>query len=87
MSKKAKKQSRKVKTATKVVMAAIIAIVLFWISEFYLLYIGNEGYPSTFIQSWFFFWSVELASLAGIKITKVRNAPYEGNDIPEEAFE
>lgn len=87
MNKKTKKQSRKVKTATKVVIAAIIAIVLFWISEFYLLYIGNEGYPSTFIQSWFFFWSAELAALAGIKITKVRNAPYEGDDIPEEAFE
>jgi lipopolysaccharide export LptBFGC system permease protein LptF len=87
MNKKTKKQSRKVKTATKVVISAIIAIVLFWISEFYLLYIGNEGYPSTFIQSWFFFWSAELAALAGIKITKVRNAPYEGDDIPEEAFE
>ena len=87
MSKKSKKQSRKVRTATKVVAAAIVAIVLFWISEFYLLYIGGEGYPTAFIQSWFFFWSAELAALAGIKITKVRHAPYEGEDIPEEAFD
>lgn len=86
MNKKVKNKSRKVRTATKVVIAAIVAIVLFWVSEFILLYMGNEGYPPAFIQSWFFFWSAELAALAGIKITKVRNAPYEG-DMPEEAFE
>lgn len=90
MKPKPKQKSRKrIKTATKVVIAAIVAIVLFWISEFYLLYIGNAGFPSAFIQSWFFFWSVELASLAGIKIVKVRHAPYEGTseDMPEEAFD
>lgn len=87
MNKKTKIKSRKARTATKVVIAAILAIVLFWMSEFYLLYIGNEGFPSSFIQSWFFFWSAELAALAGIKITKVRNAPYDGDEIPEEAFE
>jgi hypothetical protein len=84
-----KKSRKKVRTSTKVVIAAIIAIVLFWMSEFYLLYIGNEGFPSSFIQSWFFFWSAELAALAGIKITKVRTAPYDGDseDMPEEAFD
>ena len=87
MNKKTKKHSRKVRTATKVVAAAIAAIVLFWVSEFYLLYKGSEGYPSAFIQSWFFFWSAELAALAGIKITKVRNALYDGEAIPEEAFD
>ena len=87
--KASKKPRKKIRTATKVVIAAIVAIVFFWISEFYLLYIGNSGFPTAFIQSWFFFWSVELASLAGIKIVKVRHAPYEGTseDMPEEAFE
>ena len=87
--KASKKPRKKILTATKVVIAAIVAIVFFWISEFYLLYIGNSGFPTAFIQSWFFFWSVELASLAGIKIVKVRHAPYEGTseDMPEEAFE
>lgn len=79
-------KKKKVHTSTKVVVAAITAIVLFGISEFYLLYIGNEGFPSVFIQSWFFFWSVELAALAGIKITKVRKAPYEG-EIQDDSFE
>ncbi len=82
-----KKVKKKVRTSTKVVIAAIIAIVLFWLSEFFLLYTSNSGYPDGFIKSWFFFWAVELAALAGIKITKVRRqAPYEG-EMPEEAFE
>lgn len=83
---KKKSKKNKVRTSTKVVIAAITAIVLFWISEFYLLYIGNTGFPTAFIQSWFFFWSAELAALAGIKITKVRNAPYDG-ELPDEAFD
>ena len=82
-----KKSKKKVRTSTKVVIAAICAIILFWLSEFFLLYTGNSGYPDVFIKSWFFFWSVELAALAGIKITKVRRqAPYEG-DMPDEAFD
>lgn len=86
MSKK-NKTKKKVRTSTKVVIAAICAIILFWLSEFFLLYTGNSGYPDVFIKSWFFFWSVELAALAGIKITKVRRqAPYEG-DMPDEAFD
>lgn len=83
---KKKSKKKKVRTSTKVVIAAITAIVLFWMSEFYLLYIGNTGFPTAFIQSWFFFWSAELAALAGIKITKVRNAPYDG-ELPDEAFD
>ena len=86
MSKKKKKRKQS-HTSTKVVIAAILAIVLFWMSEFFLLYTGNSGYPDVFIRSWFFFWSVELAALAGIKITKVRRqSPYEG-DMPDEAFD
>ena len=86
-----KKQKKKIKkqthTSTKVVVAAIFAIVLFWVSEFFLLYTGNSGFPDVFIKSWFFFWSVELAALAGIKITKVRRqSPYE-SEMPDEAFE
>lgn len=90
MGKTAVKKTAKKKghTSTKVVVAAIIAIALFWLSEFWLLYTGNSGYPDGFIKSWFFFWSVELSALAGIKITKVRRqSPYEGDAIPDEAFD
>lgn len=76
MGKKTKKK-RIVRTSTKVVIAAITAIILFWLSEIYLLVAVQTGFPDMFIRSWFFFWSVELVSLAGIKITKVRKSPYE----------
>lgn len=72
-----KKKRKKVRTSTKVVIAAIIAIVLFWISEIALRVIINDGFSNAFIYSWFSFWAVELAALAGIKITKVRKAPYD----------
>ena len=82
-----KKIKQKKHTGTKVVIAAICAIALFWLSEFFLLYTGNSGYPDVFIKSWFFFWSVELAALAGIKITKVRRlSPYDG-EMPSDAFD
>lgn len=77
MKKKQTKKRRRIRTSTKVVTAAIIAIILFWLSEIYLLTVVQTGFPDKFIESWFFFWSVELVSLAGIKITKVRKSPYE----------
>lgn len=75
--KKKTKIKRRIRTSTKVVTAAIVAIILFWLSEIYLLMYAQTGFPDKFIESWFFFWSVELVSLAGIKITKVRKAPYD----------
>lgn len=77
MKTKKQKTKRRIRTSTKVVTAAIIAIILFWLSEVYLLTVAQTGFPDKFIESWFFFWSVELVSLAGIRITKVRKAPYE----------
>lgn len=84
--KKQKKSKKRMHTSTKVVIAAVSAIILFWLSEIYLLLYGNSGFPDSFIKSWFFFWSVELVSLAGIKITKVRKSPYEG-EFSKEAFD
>lgn len=77
MEKKSNKRKRRIRTSTKVVIAAITAIILFWLSEIYLILSVQTGFSDTFIKSWFFFWSVELVSLAGIKITKVRKSPYE----------
>lgn len=73
------------KTSNKVLTAAIAAIILFWFSEIGLLLWGQSGFPDRFITCWFTFWSVELAALAGIKITKVRHSPYTNDEIEEEA--
>lgn len=64
------------RTSKKVVLAAISAVVSYWIAETVLLIIKGFGYPDTFTISWFTFWSVELSALAGIKITEARKNPY-----------
>ncbi|MEG1523821.1 MAG: hypothetical protein RR475_02215 [Clostridia bacterium] len=61
----------------KVVIAAIAAIILFWIAETVLRIFNNgTGYSDTFTICWFTFWSVELSALAGIAITESRKSPY-----------
>lgn len=61
------------KMSNYVVVAAITAIVTFWLAETILLLLG-QTYPDTFITCWFAFWGVELTALASIKITKTRRA-------------
>lgn len=61
----------KMNTSNKVLIAAIIAIVLFTIACLYIQYhIGTEV-SSTLITLWFSFWTVEIVALTGIKISKV----------------
>lgn len=67
------------RTSKKVVLAAISAIILFWVMETVLLFVTGAGYPDAFVAAWFTFWSVELAALAGIKITEARVSPYKGD--------
>lgn len=60
------------KYSKKIVIAAIVAVLAFWGAETYLIFIGYEGYSDRFVTCWFSFWGVELAALAGIKMTKTR---------------
>lgn len=60
------------KYSKKIVIAAISAVLALWIAETVLLLLGMEGYPSIFITCWYSFWAVELAALAGIKITETK---------------
>lgn len=64
------------KYSKKIVIAAICAIVSFFIAETILLILGLEPYPAVFTTCWFTFWSVELAALAGIKISETKVSPY-----------
>ena len=70
------------KYSKKVVIAAISAVLAIWIVETILLLLGNDGYPSIFITCWFSFWAVELAALAGIKITETKFPDID--EFPEE---
>lgn len=75
---------KKITTSKKVLVAAISAILLFWIAEIVLLITDHEGFPDMFIKCWYTFWSVELAAMAGIKITKVIKNPYGDSEEEDE---
>ena len=67
------------KFSTLVVILCIIHIDLFIASLFYLYYMGYS-FSDTAITCFFSFWSVEVISLAGIKVFKTRyNQDYETN--------
>ena len=61
----------KIKTSNKVLLSSIIAIVLFTIACLYIQYTTSIEVSSTLITFWYTFWTVEIVSLAGIKVTKV----------------
>jgi len=59
------------KTSNKVLAASVVAIILFTIACLHIQYRTSVEVSSTLITLWFSFWTVEIVSLAGIKITKV----------------
>lgn len=65
------------KYSKKIVIASISAVLAFWVVETVLIYFGFEGYSDKFVTCWFAFWGVELAALAGIKITETKYSEEE----------
>lgn len=61
----------KMTTSNKVLVVAIMAIVLFSIACLYIQCRTSVEVSSTLITLWFSFWTVEIVSLAGIKVSKV----------------
>ena len=59
------------KTSNVVLVAIIIAIVLFTIACLYIQYATGVEVSSTLTTLWFTFWTVEIVALTGIKIAKV----------------
>ena len=79
--KRKKKQVEKKMTATKkILIAAIIAINLFTIACLAIQYLTQQDVSSTLIEHWFGFWTVEIFSMAGIKISKLHVAAKLGLD-------
>lgn len=76
----------KIKTSNKVLMAAIIAVVLFSLACLHIQYQTGFEVSSTLITLWFSFWTVEIVSLAGIKISKVFKDYQSPKDIENEIF-
>ena len=61
----------KMKTSKVVLLTAIMAVILFSIACLYIQYATSVEVSSTLITLWFSFWTVEIVSLAGIKVSKV----------------
>lgn len=62
-----------------IVILCVIHIDVFIAAMFYLYYMGY-GFSDTAVTCFFTFWSVEMLSLAGIKIFKTRyNQDYESS--------
>ena len=76
----------KMKTSNKVLAVAVLAIVLFTIACLYIQYNTEVMINDTLIT----FWTAEVVSLAGIKVTKViknRNLENEFSEFNEDSEE
>lgn len=65
------KRSKKIKTSNIVLIAAIIAVIVYTAAAMYIQYNTSVEISSTLTEKWFRFWTVEVVALAGIKVTKV----------------
>ena len=81
------KYKPKMSTSNKVLISAILAIVLFTIACLYVQYTTSIEVSSTLITLWFSFWTVEIVSLAGIKISKVFIGKEENDNVYIEEVE
>lgn len=61
----------KMSTSNKVLFSSIMAILIFTIACLCIQCATSMEVSSTLITLWFSFWTVELVSLAGIKVSKV----------------
>ena len=66
-------EKRKSKVSNIMLVIIVMAIVGYVVADFWLQYhMGIEVSP-TITTCWFTFWGAEIISLAGIKISKVKN--------------
>lgn len=69
----------KMQTSNKVLVSSIVAVLLFTVACFFMQYKTGVEVSSTLITLWYSFWTVEIVSLAGIKISKVFKSPQDTN--------
>lgn len=60
------------KTSTKFVIAAVIAILLFTVASFIVLFASGQNISDGLTVAYFSFWTAEIVALASIKNTKTR---------------
>ena len=74
-------EKRKSKVSNIMLVIIVTAIVGYVVADFWLqFHMGMEISP-TITTCWFTFWGAEIVSLAGIKMTKVRNESQIDNSV------
>lgn len=67
-------ERKKRKVSNIMLTISIIAIVAYVVANFALQYYTGASIDSSITVAWFSFFTVEIVSLAGIKVSKVRNS-------------
>ena len=80
-----KKLKNKIKVSNRMLIASVIAIIIFTIACLYIQYRTAVEVSSTLITLWFSFWTVEIVALTGIKVTKIFK-DYDSTSNMEETY-
>lgn len=75
-----KEVKKHTKTSNIVLFASIIAIVVYTIAAMVIQYHTGTEISTTLSTLWYGFWTVEIVSLAGIKVTKVIKDYHSNNE-------
>lgn len=73
------------KKVSNIMLATIvISIITYTVASFWLAYSTGSSIDSTLTTCFYAFWTVEILSLAGIRISKVRKGNHNENMCEEE---
>jgi hypothetical protein len=61
-----------VKTATKFVISAVIAVLVYTVASFIVLFQTGQNIEASLTMAYFSFWTAEIIALASIKNTKTK---------------
>lgn len=76
----------KMKTSNKMLIVSVAMIILFTVVAIVLQFQTSVELSSTLITCWYVFWTAEIFSIAGIKVSKVKHNydSYGEEDIEDE---
>lgn len=60
------------KTATKFVISAVIAVLVYTVASFIVLFQTGQNIEASLTMAYFSFWTAEIIALASIKNTKTK---------------
>ena len=66
-----KAKQKQMKDSTRFVIASIVAIVMYTCAALIIQACTGTEVSATLTEHWYAFWTIEIAALAGIKVTKV----------------